>query len=218
MYGGLQAGLGLLRSDVRRPALVALAGACDGLATARLGGVVLDGVLTAYTAAGLPSSSARRPSRWDSSGATGSRHSDRNSHALCQKPSCGLLRGVAGMCGVGRRRRPGPSSPSRRMSRESTRPLYLVRPPRLPDGRSVRPRSGTRSSSGISPTNSGRLPRGHAGRLCGASLRRRRRAGRPRSFPTARGCLALLSYCLRSSPALGLTARELSAGRARQQG
>jgi Domain of unknown function (DUF4345) len=59
MYGGLQAGLGLLaglavaRRSLVRPALVALAFLAGGLATARLLGVVLDGGLSSYTQMGL---------------------------------------------------------------------------------------------------------------------------------------------------------------------
>jgi hypothetical protein len=59
MYGGLQMGIGLLAAaailapSLCRPALVTLAFLCTGLATTRALGVVLDGGLTSYTAAGL---------------------------------------------------------------------------------------------------------------------------------------------------------------------
>ena len=59
MYGGLQAGLGLLaalavvRSSLVRPALVALAFLTGGLATARLAGVAMDGGLSSYTGTAL---------------------------------------------------------------------------------------------------------------------------------------------------------------------
>jgi len=59
MYGGLQMGIGLLAAaailapSLCRPALVTVAFLCTGLATTRAVGVVLDGGLTGYTAAGL---------------------------------------------------------------------------------------------------------------------------------------------------------------------
>jgi hypothetical protein len=59
MYGGLQAGLGslalggALRAELRRPALLALAFLCAGLALARGGGALVDGGVTGYTAVGL---------------------------------------------------------------------------------------------------------------------------------------------------------------------
>ena len=59
MYGGLQSAIGVLslaalsRPGLVRPALVMLAFLVPGLAIARLGGVVLDGGLSAYTAVGL---------------------------------------------------------------------------------------------------------------------------------------------------------------------
>jgi hypothetical protein len=59
MYGGLQAGLGLLaglavfRASLVRPALIALVFLTGGLATARLLGVALDGGFSSYTAMGL---------------------------------------------------------------------------------------------------------------------------------------------------------------------
>lgn len=59
MYGGLQAGIGLLclvallRPAFVRPAVVMLAFLTSGLFLTRLGGVVLDGGLSGYTAGGL---------------------------------------------------------------------------------------------------------------------------------------------------------------------
>jgi hypothetical protein len=59
MYGGLQAGLGALalagcmRPPLQRSALLALGFLTAGLALARLGGVALDGAVSAYTLAGL---------------------------------------------------------------------------------------------------------------------------------------------------------------------
>ena len=59
MYGGLQAALGaftlagILREPLRRPALTAVAFLVAGLATARLGGVALEGDLSAYTGGAL---------------------------------------------------------------------------------------------------------------------------------------------------------------------
>lgn len=59
MYGGLQAGLGVLaaaaffRPSLQRPALLALAFLCAGLFTARLGGAVLERDFTPYTMGGL---------------------------------------------------------------------------------------------------------------------------------------------------------------------
>jgi hypothetical protein len=59
MYGGLQMGIGMLAAaavlapSLRRPALLTVAFLCTGLATTRLLGVLLDGGLSAYTAAGL---------------------------------------------------------------------------------------------------------------------------------------------------------------------
>lgn len=59
MYGGLQAGLGLLagfavfRASLVRPALIALVFLTGGLASARLLGVALDGGFSSYTAMGL---------------------------------------------------------------------------------------------------------------------------------------------------------------------
>jgi hypothetical protein len=55
MYGGLQAGIGLLaglgavRDSLRRPALVALAFLTGGLVTTRLLGATLDGGFSSYT-------------------------------------------------------------------------------------------------------------------------------------------------------------------------
>jgi hypothetical protein len=59
MYGGLQAGIGvlcliaLLRVRFVRPALLALAFLCAGLFTARLAGLAVDGSISGYTAGGL---------------------------------------------------------------------------------------------------------------------------------------------------------------------
>jgi len=59
MYGGLEAGIGLmtlaglLRAGLTRAALLLLAFLCSGLATARFGGILLDGGLSSYTVAGL---------------------------------------------------------------------------------------------------------------------------------------------------------------------
>jgi hypothetical protein len=59
MYGGLQMGIGLLAAaallapSLCRPALLAIAFLCTGLATTRALGVLLDGGLSSYTAAGL---------------------------------------------------------------------------------------------------------------------------------------------------------------------
>jgi len=59
MYGGLQAALGaftlagFLREPLRAPALTAVAFLVAGLATARLGGVALEGDLSAYTGGAL---------------------------------------------------------------------------------------------------------------------------------------------------------------------
>jgi hypothetical protein len=59
MYGGLQAGIGalalaaLFRPGLRRPALVALAFLCSGLASARLAGALGHGELSSYTVTGL---------------------------------------------------------------------------------------------------------------------------------------------------------------------
>jgi Domain of unknown function (DUF4345) len=59
MYGGLQMGIGmlagaaLLAPSLRRPALLALAFLCTGLATTRALGVALDGGLSSYTVTGL---------------------------------------------------------------------------------------------------------------------------------------------------------------------
>jgi len=59
MYGGLQAAIGLLalagvvRADLTRPALLAMAFLTTGLASARLLGVLLDGGLSGYTVLGL---------------------------------------------------------------------------------------------------------------------------------------------------------------------
>lgn len=55
MYGGLQAAIGclalaaLLRPRLAGPSLVALAFLCGGLATGRIGGLVLDGDASGYT-------------------------------------------------------------------------------------------------------------------------------------------------------------------------
>jgi len=59
MYGGLQMGIGMLTAgailapSLVRPALIAVAFLCTGLATTRALGVLLDGGLTSYTAFGL---------------------------------------------------------------------------------------------------------------------------------------------------------------------
>lgn len=59
MYGGLQAALGALslagalRESLTRPALLTLAFLCSGLGSTRLLGLLLDGGLSGYTAAGL---------------------------------------------------------------------------------------------------------------------------------------------------------------------
>lgn len=59
MYGGLETGIGLLvlsaacRPALLRSALVVLAFLCSGLALARLGGIILDGDLSAYTICAL---------------------------------------------------------------------------------------------------------------------------------------------------------------------
>ncbi len=59
MYGGLQAGIGLLaglgvfRASLRRPALVALAFLTGGLVTTRLLGAALDGGVSSYTATAI---------------------------------------------------------------------------------------------------------------------------------------------------------------------
>lgn len=59
MYGGLQAAIGafallaLVRESLVKPALLMLAFLCTGLALGRLGGVVSDGGLSAYTISGL---------------------------------------------------------------------------------------------------------------------------------------------------------------------
>lgn len=59
MYGGLQAALGALtiagalRESMTRPALLTLAFVCTGLGSTRFLGVLRDGGLSAYTAAGL---------------------------------------------------------------------------------------------------------------------------------------------------------------------
>ena len=59
MYGGLQAGIGLLallaafRVDLERPALLMLAFLCAGLGLARLSGALASGELSQYTAIGL---------------------------------------------------------------------------------------------------------------------------------------------------------------------
>jgi Domain of unknown function (DUF4345) len=59
MYGGLEAAIGamtlagLLRADWTRTALSLLAFLCTGLATARFGGILLDGAISSYTVAGL---------------------------------------------------------------------------------------------------------------------------------------------------------------------
>jgi hypothetical protein len=59
MYGGLQAGIGVLclvacfRSGFVTSALMTLAFLCGGLFTARLTGLAMDGSLSGYTAGGL---------------------------------------------------------------------------------------------------------------------------------------------------------------------
>lgn len=59
MYGGLEAAIGvltmagLLHAGLRRTALLSLAFLCSGLATARFGGVLLDGGISSYTIGGL---------------------------------------------------------------------------------------------------------------------------------------------------------------------
>jgi hypothetical protein len=59
MYGGLQAGIGLLsglallRRDLVRPTLLMLAFLCGGLGIARVAGVLMDQSLSAYTVSGL---------------------------------------------------------------------------------------------------------------------------------------------------------------------
>ena len=59
MYGGLQAGIGLLallalfRPALQVPALVTLAFLCSGLALARVSGTILAAELSLYTALGL---------------------------------------------------------------------------------------------------------------------------------------------------------------------
>jgi hypothetical protein len=59
MYGGLQAGIGLLcllallRSAFARPTLIMLAFLTGGLFTARAAGLVLDGGISGYTAGAL---------------------------------------------------------------------------------------------------------------------------------------------------------------------
>lgn len=59
MYGGLEAAIGamtlsgLLHADLTRPALLLLAFLCTGLATARFGGMLIDGGISTYTMAGL---------------------------------------------------------------------------------------------------------------------------------------------------------------------
>ena len=59
MYGGLQiaigalSGLAVLRSDLRRSALVTLAFLCTGLGVTRLGAAALGSELSAYTAMAL---------------------------------------------------------------------------------------------------------------------------------------------------------------------
>lgn len=59
MYGGLEAAIGVLvllgamRDSLARPALVVLAFLCGGLALGRLGGVWIDGAISAYTASAL---------------------------------------------------------------------------------------------------------------------------------------------------------------------
>ncbi len=59
MYGGLQAALGsfallaAFREDLQRPALLSLAFLCAGLGLARMLGVIVEGELSTYTAAGL---------------------------------------------------------------------------------------------------------------------------------------------------------------------
>ena len=59
MYGGLQTAIGvfallaLMRPTLVRPMLLMLAFLCTGLALGRLGGVLADGGLSAYTASGL---------------------------------------------------------------------------------------------------------------------------------------------------------------------
>jgi hypothetical protein len=59
MYGGLQAAIGafallaLLRDGLVKPVLLMLAFLCTGLALGRLGGILSDGGLSAYTICGL---------------------------------------------------------------------------------------------------------------------------------------------------------------------
>ncbi len=59
MYGGLQAAIGafaalaVFQAGLRRPALLAIAFLCSGLGLARLLGVLLEGELSSYNAAGL---------------------------------------------------------------------------------------------------------------------------------------------------------------------
>lgn len=59
MYGGLQAGLGMLAlsgafsAAMTRPALLALAFLCGGLGSTRLLGLLIDGGISSYTVSGL---------------------------------------------------------------------------------------------------------------------------------------------------------------------